>query len=88
VAAAFEEANRFIQSDPRKAAEIFLSMENVKLVADYVERMIKDPEVSFDPAPANVMKIYLFMNRIGSLKTKPGAWTELFYPEVHHLQGS
>jgi hypothetical protein len=27
------------------------------------------------------------MNKIGSIKSKPASWKDLFFPEVHGLQG-
>jgi hypothetical protein len=46
------------------------------------------PEFSYAPAPENVMKIHGFMQRVGTLRTMPGAWQDLFFPDVHGLQGN
>jgi len=27
------------------------------------------------------------MNKIGSIKSKPASWKDLFFPEIHGLQG-
>lgn len=88
VLAAIMEANEFIASNPRRTAEIFQTIEKVKLPVEDIERMIKDPEFSFEPAPKNVLKIYEFMQRVGTLKTKPEKWTDLFFPEAHSFNGS
>jgi NitT/TauT family transport system substrate-binding protein len=88
VLAAIEEANQFIASNPRRTAEIFQAIENVKMPVEFIERMIKDPEFSFEPAPMNMLKIFNFMQRVGTLKTKPEKWTDLFFPEAHGLKGS
>lgn len=88
VFAALEEANAFIRANPRRAAEIFLAIENVKLPVEFIEQMIKDPEFSYDPAPMNVLKIQNFMHRVGTLKRKPEAWKDLFFAEVHAMNGS
>jgi NitT/TauT family transport system substrate-binding protein len=88
VFAALHEANEFIAKRPHEAAEIFIRIEHVKLTAAFVENLIKDPEFSYDPAPQNVMKILLFMNRIGRLKNKPASWKDLFFSDVHGLVGS
>ena len=88
VLAAIEEANQFIASNPRRTAEIFQTIENVKMPVEDIERMIKDPEFSFEPAPMNVLKIYYFMQRVGMLKTKPEKWTDLFFPEAHGFKGN
>ncbi len=88
VNAALAEANDFIAKNPRETAQIFLKLENAKLSADFIQKMIVDPEFSFAPAPENVMKIYRFMNRVGALKNLPAAWQDLFVPEAAGLSGS
>ena len=37
--------------------------------------------------PQKVGKTAEFMFKIGTIKTKPASWKELFFPEVHALQG-
>jgi NitT/TauT family transport system substrate-binding protein len=88
VLAAIREANAFIASNPRQAAEIFVRIENIKMPLEFIEQMIKDPEFSYEPAPMNVLKIQNFMHRVGTLKRKPEKWVDLFFPEVHDLSGS
>jgi len=87
VHAAILEANDFIATNPREAAEIFTRIENSKLPVGFIEKLIRDPEFSYAPEPQNVMKIYAFMNRVGALKTMPSSWKDLFFPEAHALQG-
>ena len=50
--------------------------------------MLEDPQTQFTPTPQNVMKTLLFMNKTGTLKTKPNDWQDLFFPEIHGLQGN
>ena len=88
VYAAILTANDFIAKNPKEAAEIFVRIENTKLPVPFIEKMIRDPEFSYAPAPENVMKIYNFMRRVGALKNAPAAWQELFFPEAHALNGN
>jgi NitT/TauT family transport system substrate-binding protein len=81
------EANEFIAAHPRETAELFVKLENVKLPVVFIEKLIADPEFSYDPAPQNVLKIHAFMHKVGALKTMPKAWQELFFPEAHGLKG-
>jgi len=85
--AALNEANAFIAENPREAAEIFARMEPTNLPVDFIAKLITDPEFSYQPAPANVMKIYGFMHRVGALKAMPAAWQELFFPDVQGFKG-
>jgi len=34
------------------------------------------------------MKIYDFMRRVGALKNMPATWRDLFFPDIHGLNGS
>ena len=85
--AALQDANAFIAEHPREAAQIFARIERTNLPIGFIERLIVDPEFSFAPAPQNVMKIYGFMHRVGTLKNMPATWQDLFFPEVHGLKG-
>jgi NitT/TauT family transport system substrate-binding protein len=86
--AAIGEANAFIAQNPRETAQIFVKIENTRLPAEFIEKLITDPEISYAPAPENVMKIYSFMNRVGALKNMPATWRNLFFAEAHGLQGN
>jgi NitT/TauT family transport system substrate-binding protein len=88
VMAAINDANEFIAANPREAAEIFLKIENARFPVAFIEKLIVDPEFSFAPAPENVMKIYDFMRRVGALKNMPATWRDLFFPDIHGLNGS
>ncbi len=38
--------------------------------------------------PKKIMAYAEFMSRIGMLSAKPGAWQDVFFPEIHKLPGS
>jgi len=44
--------------------------------------------MEFTTTPNNIGKMVDFLNAIGSAKTKPSSWKDLFFPEVHDLPGS
>lgn len=50
--------------------------------------MLAEPQLRFTLVPRNVMTFVLFKARIGSVRTAPGSWTDLFFPEIHDLPGS
>jgi NitT/TauT family transport system substrate-binding protein len=39
-------------------------------------------------APEKAMKFADFMHSVGTLKEAPKSWKDLFFPEVHDLNGS
>jgi len=50
--------------------------------------MLNDPEIRFTTTPFNTMKWVDFMYRVKSIKNKPDAWKDLFFPEAGNLAGS
>jgi NitT/TauT family transport system substrate-binding protein len=89
VVAALEEADVFIKSDPRKAAENYIALAKEKRsTLDEIETMVKDPDVDYTTTPVGVMKFVAFMNLAGTVKKKPASWKDLFFPTAHGLPGN
>ena len=86
---AHNEANAFIDAQPREAAQIYLSLTGDKRNSlDDLARMVADPDVEYTTTPAKVMTLIAFMHRAGRIKRLPGSWQELFFPDVHDVKGS
>ena len=49
--------------------------------------MIDNPDYEYTLKPEKVFKTATFMNQIGTVKKRPASWKELFFPEVHSLNG-
>ena len=85
---ALTEAIDTINRDKRAAAKVYL--EQAKDTKDSVEdiySMISAADYAYTLTPQKVYKTAEFMNKIGTVKSKPASWKELFFPEVHGLQG-
>lgn len=87
VADAFREATDIINKDRKRAAEIYVKDIAGKEKVEDVVRQLSDPEWSFALAPTRLMPLANFMFEAGIIKTKPGGWKEMFFPEVHDLSG-
>ena len=85
---ALEEANRMIVADKNMAADLLVTSEGGGLTRDEIVEVLNDPHVKFTTTPENVMKYAEFMHDLGSIKNRPGSWTELFFPEIHNAPGS
>lgn len=86
---ALQEAQAFITQDRKSAAAIYLEVSNDRRSSvDDIVKMLNDPDVTFASAPFNTMKYVDFMYGKGSIKTRPGSWKELFFPNIHGLAGS
>lgn len=85
---AFEEATAIINRDKRAAADTYLRLSKNKSSPEVILKILDDPQVSFSQTPQNLTKFSDFLFRIGTIKQKPNSWKDLFFPEVHHLEGS
>jgi len=88
VVAAFEDADAFIKTHPREAAQTYLNVTKDKIALDRLEKMVADPDVDYTTTPINVMKVVDFMHQVGRIKRKPASWKDMFFPEAHGLNGS
>ena len=87
--AALGDADQLIKSNPGQAAEIYVATpKDHDIALEDLSDMIGDPDLGFTTAPAGVMRLAEFMQRIGRLKRIPQSWKDLFFPEAHDLPGN
>jgi sulfonate transport system substrate-binding protein len=86
-AKALDEAIAQINRDKRAAAEAYLRISKDKDNVDNILKMLNDPNIVYTTTPQNVMKYVEFMLKTGAIKVKPDSWKDLFFPNVHALQG-
>jgi len=86
---ALEAALAFINADKQAAAEIFLASSDGKgWKLEEILELLNDPDIRFTTSPENVMKYANFMADVGSIKTRPKSWQDMFFPEIHAIPGS
>jgi NitT/TauT family transport system substrate-binding protein len=83
-----EEATQYINADKRGAAEIYLRMTRDKSSVEDILKIVNDPQVEYSLLPKNTMKMVDFMYKAGTIKVKPAAWQEMYFPNMHALPGS
>jgi NitT/TauT family transport system substrate-binding protein len=88
VLAALKEATDSINADKRRAAEVYVKEGGGKENVDGILKMMSDPQVKYTLAPERVLPFAQFMHSVGTLKTKPESWKDLYFPEIHSLPGS
>ena len=86
--AALDEATAEINRDKRKAAETYLRISKDKDSQDDILKMLNDPEIKYTTTPNNTMKYVDFMYKVGSIKVKPDAWKDMYFPNAQKLPGS
>jgi NitT/TauT family transport system substrate-binding protein len=85
---ALGEAITTINKDKRAASKVYLEQaKDTKNTVDDIYAMINAPAYSYTLTPQKVGATADFMYKIGSIKTKPSSWKELFFPEVQNMQG-
>jgi NitT/TauT family transport system substrate-binding protein len=79
----------FINADKKAAAEVFLQSDEGKgwKMEDLME-VLNDPDVRFTTSPESVMTYANFMADVGSIKNRPKAWQDMFFPEIHSVPGN
>ena len=73
----------------KAAAEVFLQSDEGKgwKMEDLME-VLNDPDVRFTTSPESVMTYANFMADVGSIKNRPKAWQDMFFPEIHSVPGN
>jgi NitT/TauT family transport system substrate-binding protein len=85
---ALTEAIDTINKDKRTAAKVYLEQaKDTKDSVDDIYAMINAPDYAYTLTPQKVYKTAEFMSKIGTIKSKPASWKELFFPEIHGLAG-
>ena len=85
---ALKEATDIIAKQPDEAVRIFIKIDNSKLPADFLKKMITDKDFNYSLAPENLLKFTDFMQRTGTIRNKPASWKDLYFATAHGLPGS
>jgi NitT/TauT family transport system substrate-binding protein len=83
MAKAMEDAARIIRSDPRRAAQIYLTHEpSMSLSGPLIEAVLREIKDEFGSAVYGVQVFADFMGRHGELKTPPKSWKDIVAPAL------
>ena len=85
---ALEEAIDILNANKREAAKIFLQQANLPYAVDFIEKILKHPEIEYTLTPRGIQKYASFMYRTGDIQHVPTKWQQVFFPEVHGDEGS
>jgi len=85
---ALVEAGQIIEKDKATAARTYVKVEHSRLDPALIQRIIESPEVNFDTAPQNTLKLAQFMYRIGAIRNQPSAWQDYFFVDAPNQNGS
>ncbi len=86
---ALDESAKFIQTNPDKAADIFLkSGGGGKVDKALVLQILKNPQVQFTIKPENTLGLGQFLHRVGVIKTKPEKASDYFFDDLRVTSGN
>ncbi|WP_213880856.1 ABC transporter substrate-binding protein [Pseudomonas sp. dw_358] len=76
------------KADKAAAAKTYIRVEQSKLSEDFVEKIVKDPEIDFTVVPQRTFIYAEKLQELGVLKNKAGSWKDYFFEEAHGGDGS
>lgn len=85
---ALDESIKWIESNKREAAELYLKAANSSDPVDFIYKIVTDPKVEYTMQPKNTTKYSDFLYEVGAIKNKPDSWKDMFFDNVHDLSGS
>ena len=80
--AALKEATDFINADKRRAAEIYLKITKERTPIDDIMEVLADPAIQYTTKVGGIQTFVSFMAKVGTLKTPPADWKDMFFPEA------
>lgn len=85
---ALDEAAKFIQKEPEKAADIYLKVTGGKLDRKLLVDVIRNPQVQFTVQPQRTLELGQFLHRVGAIKQQPKALSEYFFDDPRVAGGN
>src|SRR3569623_482847 len=79
---ALKEADEFINEDNARAAKIYVEEEKSKLSAEFVQKILENPDFIVTSEPKGIMKYAEFMNAAKKMNQLPGSVTDIYFPEL------
>ncbi len=85
---AMREAVDTVNRDKNAAADLYLRLSHDKISKADLMTVLDDKHTIFSLAPAGTMAFAQFMHQVGTTKSEPASWQDLFFPIAQSLPGS
>jgi NitT/TauT family transport system substrate-binding protein len=85
---AMQEASEFIAGHPKETVAYYAADTKMKIDTDLMEGLLDDPHFKYILTPHATLRWATFMHDVGRIKVAPASWKDLFWPEIHDLDGS
>lgn len=85
---AMQEASEFIAAHPKETVAYYAADTKMKIDTELMEGLLADPKFKYTLTPSATLRWAAFMYKVGRIKSAPGSWKDLFWPELHDRDGS
>lgn len=85
---AMQEASEFIAANPTETVAFYAADAKAKIDTALMEQLMADPRFKYILTPHATMNWASFMYKVGRIKSMPASWKDLYWPEIHDLDGS
>ena len=86
--AAFDEACDIIAKDKTGATQDFIASLKTKMPFEEAQAIVSDKDTIFSATPVGIMQFAGFMADVGSIKSRPEKWSDLFIPALAGRPGN
>ncbi|GAB7539724.1 ABC transporter substrate-binding protein [Burkholderia sp. 22PA0106] len=86
--AALADAAKLISTDPERAADIYIRVNQSKIDRALLLKILRDPQVQFKTAPQNTLGLAQFMHRVGAIRNAPNSVHDYFFDDPAIQGGS
>jgi NitT/TauT family transport system substrate-binding protein len=85
---ALKESMDIINADKKKAAEDYKRITSTKETVEFLLQILNDPLVVNTVEPHKTLPIAQFLAKVKRIPVAPEAWQDMWFPEVHGMNGS
>ena len=85
---ALKESMDIINADKKKAVEDYKRLTNTKESVEFLLGILNDPLVKNTIEPHKTLPIAQFLAKVKRIPAAPAKWQDMWFPEIHSLNGS
>jgi NitT/TauT family transport system substrate-binding protein len=85
---AIAEAIEIINRDKSAAGDLYLRLSHDKISKDDLLSVLNNPHIRYSTVPLGTMGFAHFMHQVGTIKTEPADWKDVFFPIAQDMPGN
>lgn len=88
VVEALKEATDIINADKKRAVTYYVQDSKTNMSVDELVALLQEPHYGLNVTPVGVQHYADFMHKTGRLSVAPKSWKDMFFEDIHDLDGS